>query len=802
MTVRKIGACALALTMGVWFSVDASPDGRGERPRATSLLRCASEQPGNQGGDAAFRSAGVSPAFEGSPAKEGSAVPVAGGTPALRNAARSGSDHVNRTNVRRIARNDLVAGWAPLRAVGSQKADAPLVLTSDLDNLNGAWRFGTDPEDRGEALGWHKPDLADATWRVLNVPGGWEEQGITDPRPGMPAKPRVGAVWTDYDGVAWYRKRVTVPREWGGKRLILQLGSVDDGDRTFVNGVLVGETPVSRLQAVLVRRLYRVPPEVVRAGAENVVAIKVSDGGGPGGLMGPDLCLAPEDAVTAPVTLPGRTGALEAQFARPPADTRILKIIHGWPDEPEAQDVLIRTLASQGFGGVVCNVSFQEYLRSEPRWNAFKRAVREARKAGMSMWLYDEKGYPSGSADGLTLEGRPELEARGLLIADAVTSGEPVDITVPPGRAVLAAAVPIEGGRLDIARAEKLTPKDGRIVWQPSGGKWHVMAITEDRLYDGTHASNSFGDRLPYIDLMDPEPTARYLEVTHDAYAKRLGADMGKYFVSTFTDEPSLMSMFLRRMPYRVLPWSPAFAKEFRARRGYEIGDRLPLLVAGAGSAAMKARYDYWKTVGELTAGSFFGQIQRWCAKHNVRSGGHLLFEENLSYHVPLYGDFMACARNLDAPSIDCLTSVPEEVPWHIARLMGSVADLEGRPTTMCETSDFGQTYRAQGDTRPVRRVSEAEIRGTVNRLMLGGINTITSYYTFQGISSAQLRTLNSYVGRCSLMLTGGRQVTDIAVVYPIESVWARFMPSRLMTSECGDAARVERSFKAASDLP
>ncbi|MCX6917372.1 MAG: hypothetical protein NT167_30780, partial [Verrucomicrobia bacterium] len=34
-----------------------------------------------------------------------------------------------------------------------------------------------------------------------------------------------------------------------------------------------------------------------------------------------------------------------ADFAHPPAESRILKIIHSWPDDPAAQDALIQTLA-------------------------------------------------------------------------------------------------------------------------------------------------------------------------------------------------------------------------------------------------------------------------------------------------------------------------------------------------------------------------------------------------------------------------------------------------------------------------
>src|SRR5450759_1279526 len=126
-------------------------------------------------------------------------------------------------------------------------------------------------------------------------------------------------------------------------------------------------------------------------------------------------------------------GSLVQRFADPPAQARILKIIHNWPDASPAQNELIRQLTRQGFGGVVCNVSFDDYLVSEAKWRSFQHAVVEAKMAGWALWLYDERGYPSGNAGGIVLRGRPEWEASGLLIADAATEGPSISLAAPPG---------------------------------------------------------------------------------------------------------------------------------------------------------------------------------------------------------------------------------------------------------------------------------------------------------------------------------------------------------------------------------
>jgi len=493
----------------------------------------------------------------------------------------------------------------------------------------------------------------------------------------------------------------------------------------------------------------------------------------------------------------------EERFAQPPAEARILKIIHNWPDPPEAQDQLIRRLRTQGFGGVVCNVSFDQYLESDAKWRAFARAVDEAKKAGWALWLYDERGYPSGNAGGITLRDHPDWEARGLLAADTETQGGPVTLELAPGRLVLAGVFPVRDGNIDMTQKVDLATvvHEGRLNWHAPAGHWRVMAVTEDRLYEGTHAEGNLHAKIPYVNLLMPEPTARFVEVTYGGYAQHLGDDLGKYFMATFTDEPSLMSLFLRPMPYRPLPWAPNLPTEFRKRRGYALDAALlPALVADAGSAGAKIRYDFWQTVGELVSENYFGQIQTRCGRYHVPSGGHLLAEEGVVGHVPLYGDFFRCIRRLDAPSIDCLTSVPAEVPWFIARLLSSAAELEGRPLVMSETSDHSQCYRPAGDQRPRRVVTEAEIRGTCNREIVAGINCITSYYSFTDLSDEQLRRLNEWVGRCCTALRGGHQVADIAVLYPTESLWTRFVPSRHWTREAAAAARVESLYRTAAE--
>jgi len=94
----------------------------------------------------------------------------------------------------------------------------------DWLNLNGSWRFAFDAADRGVkdklfAAGDEKFPLS------ITVPFGW----------GSPAS----GVKNEAD-IAWYRRDVTVPAGWKGKRVFLVVGASDHDTDCWLGGIKVG----------------------------------------------------------------------------------------------------------------------------------------------------------------------------------------------------------------------------------------------------------------------------------------------------------------------------------------------------------------------------------------------------------------------------------------------------------------------------------------------------------------------------------------------------------------------------------
>jgi len=108
-------------------------------------------------------------------------------------------------------------------------------------------------------------DYVDASWPVMTLPGLFE------------------IVTGDFDGAVWFRKSIQIPEKMAGKALILSLGPIDDMDRTYFNGRLVGSHEVSGFWQA--ERNYDIPEDLVKSGA-NTIAVRVIDNQGGGGIWG------------------------------------------------------------------------------------------------------------------------------------------------------------------------------------------------------------------------------------------------------------------------------------------------------------------------------------------------------------------------------------------------------------------------------------------------------------------------------------------------------------------------------------
>lgn len=150
-------------------------------------------------------------------------------------------------------------------------------------NLDTSWKFLP-----GDDLAYASPTFDDSRWKILRVDKIWEEQGF-DPM----------------DRFAWYRLKIVIPssirtQAFLKDSLLLFLGKINNFDQTFLNGSLVGingravaaddPADTSFLNAPMeywnLERRYVLSSSDprIRWDQENVIAVRVFDQGGQGGM--------------------------------------------------------------------------------------------------------------------------------------------------------------------------------------------------------------------------------------------------------------------------------------------------------------------------------------------------------------------------------------------------------------------------------------------------------------------------------------------------------------------------------------
>jgi alpha-galactosidase len=133
----------------------------------------------------------------------------------------------------------------------------------------------------GDNPEWRKPEFDDSQWKEIQTGRVWQGQG-----------------YPDYHGYAWYRIHVRIPTSlkdnaaWKDSLRIF-LAHVNDVDDTYLNGIKIGHIGsfpdeaggyVSKWPAI---REYNLPIKhpAIRWDEDNVIAIKVYDGSGTGGIF-------------------------------------------------------------------------------------------------------------------------------------------------------------------------------------------------------------------------------------------------------------------------------------------------------------------------------------------------------------------------------------------------------------------------------------------------------------------------------------------------------------------------------------
>jgi len=345
----------------------------------------------------------------------------------------------------------------------------------------------------------------------------------------------------------------------------------------------------------------------------------------------------------------------------------------------------------------------------------------------LEAWIWDDWTFPSGFGGGLVTQ-EPRYRARRLHLAHNILlePGEEVTLTAPQ-RLVAAGVVPVNKYAyyapagpcrpLDVDPGDRLTHRAGTdrerllvVSWEYTS--FHQVSVTGNDPSDPTVCT---------VDMLNPAATRRFTEVVHQRYLTAVGRHVGRTLKGFFYDEPEL--------PY-AYPWTEAFLDAFRARKGYDPRQGLPLVLAylpiaymgmggyaGCADDVYALANDYYDVWTDLAAEGFYGVLEDWCHDHQLLSIGHQDLDNKMNTLATVSGHFFKNSARNDHPGVDVIWKHVEPGRWlDFPRYAGSAARVLGKARAMSETlAEMGHGMHADAQ----RFVLEQQIVRNVTQFFL-----------------------------------------------------------------------------------
>jgi len=411
-----------------------------------------------------------------------------------------------------------------------------------------------------------------------------------------------------------------------------------------------------------------------------------------------------------------------------------------------------------------------------------KACVEKARQDDLRVWLYDEDRWPSGAAGGLVTQDE-RFRARHLLWTCVPYDGTPgqgsLDASARAtrsgqGELLACYVVQLEGGRLGHYRRLGLG-EVGEI--QPGERLWYAYLET-------SLPSPWFNDQT-YLDTLNPQAVARFLEVTHERYAEVVGEHFGITILAMFTDEPQFphKQCFGRADELRdlILPWTPDFFETYRHTYGTSLEDTLPeLFWERSPGQVSRSRYRYHDHLAERFTSAYADQVGTWCGEHGLMLTGHMMEEPTLESQSAALGEAMRSYRSFHLPGVDMLCDAHE---YNTVKQASSAARQYGRPGVLSEL--YGVTnwdfdfrgHKAQGDwqaalgvTVRVPHLAWVSMAGEAKRDFPAPIGPQSPWHL-------EYPLVENHFARLNTVLTRGQALARVAVIHPVESFWLYYGP-------------------------
>jgi len=383
----------------------------------------------------------------------------------------------------------------------------------------------------------------------------------------------------------------------------------------------------------------------------------------------------------------------------------------------------------------------------------YKYALDVADSLKMKMCLYDEYYFPSGTAGGLLYKRYPESISKRLDKEEHHVYGtETFSFKIPEGEFM--GAVAIETNTLERVDLTEYA-EGGKVSASLPPGQWKVILFV-------LNPDNSTGRN--HVDYLDPDAINRFIELTYEKFYETFPEHFGTTIDFAFYDEPCL------RWVKEGRTWTGSYNTKFEKVYGFSPVIYYPAMWYDIGPETRAARNMLFGFRAELYSSGFPKVINKWCNDHGIELTGHVDQEEVLN-PVSICGDLMKSFKHQDIPCVDQIAHYGRASK--IYKLISSAAHNYNK--ALVATECYGA----------VRNMPVKNLYKEAMDQFAKGINLMEPHAVWykekadippnlspeDSTYGPHLIEYNKYIGRLQLLLQGGQHTSDIAILYPINTL-------------------------------
>lgn len=441
----------------------------------------------------------------------------------------------------------------------------------------------------------------------------------------------------------------------------------------------------------------------------------------------------------------------------------------------------------------------------------------------MKIWILDDAHFPTGQANGLIPAKYPERARKYAMmqytdcVGPAVCASLDVNLMMtkqftwidfgkPANKLLIdkqelisvTAARLIEGDVID-SEILDLTDKvkDGWLTWDVPEGVWRICI---------SFTTYDFGSNNEYINFVDRDSVAVLIEAVYQPHYDHYAEEFGRTIAGFFSDEPGFYNVGgyqpgnavgRKKMP---LPWGDELESLMEQENpGWKQQFPYLWLDGSEQGVVLENRYRYMDLASRMYSQNFSCQLGEWCSAHGVEYIGHVI--EDFDEHSRLgmgAGHYFRAMKGQHMAGIDDIGGqiIPGN-PYGMRH--GVTCDSQGQFYHFALTK-MGASAAALDPAKQGRLMCEAYGAYGWN-FGVKNMKWLTDFLLFQGVNHLvphafsmadypdmdcpphfyargnhpqypYFAELMKYTNRMCNLLNGGRNVPQVALLYPGEHDW------------------------------